>query len=901
MSASQVDEFYQFIRKHESGRDTMTHTTLQEYGKRYCFDGKRYMEFLRKYTNLVKYYQETNQQHKSNLHFVERPDRNGVTFLFIDVDYDHKGTTRLYHANHIKQIISHINQIMIDKFMVTSYQLMAFVTEKAQPTRRNEDTSKDGFHIYYPYLPMQAEYRGYVIDRLCELLRDKKLLQGIEYQNDSGKVFDKSIIQANGIVMYGSKKEGHQPYLLTNVYDKHCNHVDAKRYDIEELIGIFSNQQYDRDAGIVAREPIQSIEQAKKQAIDATRSDRPTQAINTTQSTMSFDALKHDKVSKKAEIELAKQLCEALSKKRASDYKTWWAVGCALHNVSDTLYDTFVTFSKNDMAKYNDKKITCKDVWGKASQYKNEHAIYLLRYWAKQDNKKKYYDILCKLNEHLFKKAETGKHADIAQIIYELYKDRFVCVNIERKKWFEFKNHRWVEIPSAYTLEDIVSGEFKEMWLVYIQAKMQVKACEMKEQQDQQDDQEDVGADADADADSHKKEYEKYYKMLKILDNLGDVRFRGDVIRACANKFIDTKFNEKLNTNVYLVGFENGVWDLRDESFGFRDGLPSDCLSMSVGYDWKEYDAKDPVFDKIRRYFAQLMVDEDMREYLLVFLASCLRGVPDQKFHIWTGGGGNGKSATIDLLKNMLGDYFGVVPVTILTRKRGSSSSATPEMADKNGKRVLIIQEPEYNDVIYVGQMKEFSGTDTIMARALYGDPFYYIPQFKMIMTCNNKPEVPASDDGTWRRMKVTPYESRFVDENPAGAREFLKDEELQEDFPKWAQPLMWLLITMYYPMYARGYGGKRYKIVEPAKVTEFTREYKKEADVYMTWLDEKVQKTDNEQDSEQLSMLYDMFRDWYRGNYAMSPPPKKNLVLYLQKMGYKMDKLYVKGIKLLM
>jgi hypothetical protein len=43
------------------------------------------------------------------------------------------------------------------------------------------------------------------------------------------------------------------------------------------------------------------------------------------------------------------------------------------------------------------------------------------------------------------------------------------------------------------------------------------------------------------------------------------------------------------------------------------------------------------------------------------------------------------------LLKYTFGDYFGVLPTTILTRKKGSSSSATPELADKKGKRCLII------------------------------------------------------------------------------------------------------------------------------------------------------------------------------------------------------------------
>jgi phage/plasmid-associated DNA primase len=119
----------------------------------------------------------------------------------------------------------------------------------------------------------------------------------------------------------------------------------------------------------------------------------------------------------------------------------------------------------------------------------------------------------------------------------------------------------------------------------------------------------------------------------------------------------------------------------------------------------------------------------------------------------------NGKSTTLELVKETLGDYYAYYPTGILTVKRKSSSNATPELADKRGKRCLIIQEPEHDDTIYVGQMKNLTGADWIEARALYGDPFTYKPQFKLILICNKLPFIPANDDGTWRRLRVTPWE----------------------------------------------------------------------------------------------------------------------------------------------
>ena len=68
---------------------------------------------------------------------------------------------------------------------------------------------------------------------------------------------------------------------------------------------------------------------------------------------------------------------------------------------------------------------------------------------------------------------------------------------------------------------------------------------------------------------------------------------------------------------------------------------------------------------------------------------------------------------------------------------RTSSSNATPELADKVGKRLLVMNEPEHDDVVNAGIMKELTGQDRIMARPLYGKPFYYIPQFIPILPCN--------------------------------------------------------------------------------------------------------------------------------------------------------------------
>jgi P4 family phage/plasmid primase-like protien len=770
--------------------------------------------------------------------------------------------------------------------------LRSFVTEKSKPTKRSNknDIYKDGLHIYYPYLPMNEKYRYYVMDSLTQLMINKELLIGIKYLNNPETIFDTSIIKNNGILMVGSKKEGGTPYKLTNVYDMYLNKMNTDEYDTEELVYLFSNQRYDIEASVNIKEKSNNTTENDINSVyekynggNKRKKDKKHQNIESKHTDNILIEYKNKPLTIMVEkdIKMAKQLCNIFDIKRATNYEEWSRVGYALYSVHPSLFDTYVLFSKRNINKFNEGKITCEDIWNIAKKYSKKYTIGSLRHWARIDNKNKYYAIIRKINDDIFARAETAKHVDIADVVYEIYKDRFVCSDIAKRKWYEFQGHRWVDIQSAYTLEALISTDVRRMMLQYCGEKISAAAsgddgykCDVKTQ--------------------------KYMKLIKMIDNLGDVKFRENIVRACSNKFYDATFQEKLDTNVYLVGFDNGVYDLKE--MVFRDGLPSDYLTMTVGYNWTEYDNNDPVFVKLERFFSQVQTETDMKEYILTFIASILRGIPDSKVHIWTGGGGNGKSATIDIIKHMLGEYFGVVPITLLTRKRGGSSNATPELADKAGKRFIVVQEPEHNDVIFVGQMKEYTGRDMILARPLYCNPFYYIPQYKIALTCNNLPTIPSTDEGTWRRLRVSPFESEFVDSNPnESKRRFLKDEELQEEFKEWSKALMWLVITKYYPIYKTGINGKQYKIKEPAKVTQFTNSYKKESDLYMEFMNDNFTKTDNKEDKEQIAFVFETFRDWYTTSYSNKPPPKKDFINYLKKNKYSIDRQNIYGVTYIM
>ena len=251
-----------------------------------------------------------------------------------------------------------------------------------------------------------------------------------------------------------------------------------------------------------------------------------------------------------------------------------------------------------------------------------------------------------------------------------------------------------------------------------------------------------------------------------------------------------------------------------------------------------------------------------VRKYVIKLISSFLCGEQgEQKFIIWTGTGANGKSKLIDLIEMAFGDYSQKLPVTVLTRPRQGSGQATPEMAKTKGKRFVSFQEPEKDDQIHVGHMKELSGGDKISARKLYHNSTEFVPQFKMILSCNDLPRIPSNDGGTWRRLRVVEFPSKFVDE-PIAPNEFQKDIRIPAKLKIWKQHFMSLLLHTYKKYLKEG-------LKEPECVLRFTNEYQKKSDVFLDYIGENIVETKNEKHGLKLNEIYSNFKTWHSEAYG--------------------------------
>ncbi|MFC9089014.1 phage/plasmid primase, P4 family [Nocardiopsis dassonvillei] len=119
------------------------------------------------------------------------------------------------------------------------------------------------------------------------------------------------------------------------------------------------------------------------------------------------------------------------------------------------------------------------------------------------------------------------------------------------------------------------------------------------------------------------------------------------------------------------------------------------------------------------------------------------------------GGGSNGKSVFLDVLRALLGDYATTAPHDFLMHSRSSHET---ELARLQGMRLVICSEVNQEDRFDEAKMKMLTGGDTITARFMRQDHFTFEPTHHLWLMGNHQPEVKSGGTSFWRRLRLIPF-----------------------------------------------------------------------------------------------------------------------------------------------
>ena len=113
-------------------------------------------------------------------------------------------------------------------------------------------------------------------------------------------------------------------------------------------------------------------------------------------------------------------------------------------------------------------------------------------------------------------------------------------------------------------------------------------------------------------------------KIGKLTNQLKINSFRDTLLKECSSRFYLKGCRDLLDTQLDLVHFTNGVYDLENDDF--RDGRPSDNISLSSNLEYIEYSFDSPEIIELQHILSQILPIAPVREYFLHILSSCLSG-----------------------------------------------------------------------------------------------------------------------------------------------------------------------------------------------------------------------------------------------------------------------------------
>ena len=906
---SNYKKLREFLNKHniksnpELKGKKNTHTEISsKYSNTFCIEDEELEDFINLYSQVVV--SSLLSKKKCELNILERV--RDITPFLLDIDFTYKTSEkRLYDERHILYVLKNFRRVT-GKFFepYEKKKLFAYLLEKPVPCPDIKDGEiygyRDGFHITLPYFMVKTDVFKNILIELGKIISNFdneenpfKELQDHIIMDKSNKIIDTTIPTNNWYMYYSQKPNGYR-YILTKKYDGNLNSYDITNSakNITDLIKRMSIRNKYNDQLVPLKKNLEKINQnqnqnknqntKKKDNLDDLEDlDSKTYSDDTTKSPPKIQKLKTQTQAMQRRNDymkpetMASLLVPLLNDERASSYETWRDVGFALHHTSDKLFPVFDKFSQKDKAAYKKGggSAGCKKFWDKIKPVSGSClSIASIFLWAKTDNIKGYRLVLRQQLSKLFDDAANCSDISIARITYNLYRYEYVCASIDNNVWYQFRGHRWECVEAGYTLFDKINVEltnyFAEKQNSLVTGNINYDVNEelldrRLENQDNEDADDNMAADLDT---------ERLKTLSKIILKLHDSTFVEKVMKVCRKLMYREKFMDSLDENRLLLCFDNGVYDLRTQSF--RNGTPDDMCSKTTGYSYPtNYNIKKKKIQKIAKYFEQVLPKPEVREYFLKLVASFIDGNnPHQKFYISTGRGGAGKTQTLNFILAAFGEYAGVLPITLLTKESKGAGSAQPELMDIKGKRFILFSEPEYGDKIYVGLLKRITGDEKIKARGLYEKNLIeFFPQAKYMLLCNEDlPDIQSTDTGIWRRMNVIPWIAQFLASQdvrvingvsyyrgkPLTEFQHLRDPKLPEQMKTWHKALMWWLLNVWYPKYLEHFE-------EPDEVTKHSRQYEKDSNVHLDFVESTYTVTGLPEDKISIKDFITEFKTW--------------------------------------
>jgi len=802
-----------------------------------------------------------------NIEYLTETQSKNAENMVIDYDfrYTYDTTERQHTDDDITEIINKYTDILKSIYTFdnnTSFNVYAF--EKPEVNRLQDGSlTKDGIHFVF----------GIKIPHSIQLIiRDKMLKEipnilNLPLINSWDNVLDEGISKGpTNWQIFGSRKPGNQAYQLVKSFNMTFDEAD-REFMMEALeIKEMSLELFKSFSVQYKGNPLYPLNKKYEEKINTSNNKvKKTTKKDKIQETKIPESKKEDDLN---EIEYLLNNGFLDEIKKQHNHINLLKIKAGIYNLCGKEgLNLFLTIAKSHSTDYDEDNETKRyedEYDGKNSNIPYQVITKIFKEYDIKLYRKLFNDyklIIYGSKDIVLKQSmEFGldNDYDLAGILFLMFSEKYKCVSVTNKTWYSFENHKWNPDPNQSLRNKISTDMFdKYQDIVY--------------------DIDDRMSKVDIEGDVYEMLKQRQKGIYAICNKLKRTPDKNNIMREAMEIFIDNDFMKNLDENKFLLCCKNGVVDLKNKIF--RDGRPDDYISLSTNIDYIPYEGENTELTDI---INKIYPFESVRNYMINHLGSTLYGDnKNQTFEIYRGNGSNGKSIIADLMSHTLGEYKATVPLALVCGKRQQIGQSSSEIIQLKGVRYAVMNEPSLDTVINEGIMKEITGGDPLTGRALYCGSVVFNPQFNLVCATNYDMTIEATDDGTWRRIRVVDHLSKFIDEDkiqlresgevdengksimvPMNDLEFVKDKNLKSRFSILAVPFLSLLVKTAF---------ENNGIVESCEMVDnSTKEYRYSQNRFQQFIAENI----IEDDTQTLSkiVLNNCAKDWFTINYKFVP-----------------------------